>query len=90
MGKRVTHSVETYKDRTFGLDKIMLRIACDDGSTYVASRAADNPHWAVVERIDRDGSRTNDPSRLPACVEAHMDGRTGSGPHGDNLDEYWE
>ena len=90
MGKRVTHSVETYQDRTFGLDKIKLRIACDDGSSYIAERTCDNPHWRMVERVDRDGSRNRTPSRLPATVKAHMDGRTGSGPYGVDRDEYWE
>jgi len=90
MAKRVTHAVETRKNRRFQMDKDLLRIACDDGTTYVAEREADGRRWRLVARHDRDGERSVVRGRLPASVEAHMDGRTCSGPEGVDAPEYWE
>jgi len=89
MAKRVTHAVTTQVEKTYGINKMLRRIACDDGSTYVFTRTVDSPRWEARARIDRDGSRSARPSRLPAAVEAHMDGFTRSGPEGVEGDEYW-
>jgi len=90
MSKAVTHAVRTTKERRFGMNKDLLRIACDDGSTYVAEREAGGRRWRMVARHDRSGERSVVRGRLPAAVEAHMDGRTKSGPEGDDSPEYWE
>jgi len=90
MAKSVTHAVESRKNRRFGMDKDVLRMACDDGTTYVAKREAGGRRWRMVARYDRDGVRSPSKGRLPECVEAHLDGRTGSGPYGEDLPVYWE
>jgi hypothetical protein len=89
MAKAVAHSVKRVLDREFGMDKEVLRVACDDGTTYVFRRPRGGRRWRAFERIGADGARTRNPSRLPASVEAHMDGRTCSGPHGEDADDYW-
>jgi hypothetical protein len=90
MAKAITHAVESRREKTFAMDKDVLRMACDDGTTYVAERQAGGRRWTVVRRIDSDGTATVVNGRLPACVEAHMDGRTLSGPYGIDGREYWE
>lgn len=89
MAKAVTHSVRKVQERKFGMDRDVLRVACDDGTTYEFRREAGTPRWRAVARYGRDGGRSAEPSRLPASVEAHMDGRTCSGPHGRDADDYW-
>ena len=90
MAKAITHAVESRKERKFQMDKDVLRMACDDGTTYVAEREAGGRRWRVVARHDRDGERSVVRGRLPACVEAHLDGRTLSGPYGADGETYWE
>lgn len=90
MAKRVTHAVEHVREGgTFGLDKVIRRIACDDGTTYEFRKELGTPRWRSYARYGADGDRSIEPSRLPAAVEAHMDGRTCSGPRGEDSDEYW-
>jgi len=89
VAKRVTHAVKGVRERRFGMDKEVLRVACDDGTTYEFRREAGGRRWRAVARYGRDGGRSSEPSRLPASVVAHMDGRTCSGPHGRDGDDYW-
>lgn len=89
MGKRVTHYAFSMKSMRFGMNKELLRIACDDGSTYVFVRQQSSPRFRLLRRIDHDGSFHAEPSRLPSCIEACMDGITRSGPYGDNSSDYW-
>lgn len=70
------------------MDKEVLAVHCDDGSVYTFEREAETPRWVARARYDRDG-RAPTPSRLPASVEAHMDGRTQSGPFGIDGSDYW-
>lgn len=89
MAKAVTKSVRKIQNRRLGMDKELLRVACDDGTTYEFRRQAGEPRWRAVARYSPDGNRSAEPSRLPAAVEAHMDGQTGSGPHGRDGSDYW-
>lgn len=89
MAKAVAHSVKRVLDREFGMDKEIVRIACTDGTSYEFRRQVGNRRWRASARYGRDGSISINPPRLPACVEAHMDGRTRSGPHGEDADDYW-
>jgi len=89
MAKQVTEAA-TYtlrKEYTRLAPKRHL-VACDDGSLYVFENT-DGARWRTLARVDSDGSKSVEPSRLPACIEAHMDGFTQSGPHGVDSDEYW-
>jgi hypothetical protein len=90
MGKRVTHARKRLLESRIGMTKERLYVACDDGSTYLFERERGSPRWYALKRIDRDGSHASRPSRLPAAVEAHMDGRTCSGPFGETEPDYWE
>jgi len=88
MAKRVTHAVEKVLEAQFGMNKTRRYVACDDGTTYVFE-SSDGRRWTALARYGRDGGRSASPSRLPASVEAHMDGATRSGPEGVDGDEYW-
>jgi len=75
MSKRVTES-ETYElNREYGMNKDRHLVACDDGSLYVFE-CTSGDRWETYARVDSDGSRSMRPSRLPAAVEAHMEGFT--------------
>lgn len=88
MSKRVTHAEERLVEQKFGMNYLLRRVACDDGTTYEFHRTADGRRWNAVARYGRDGERSANPSRLPVSVEAHMDGRTKSGPEGEDSKEY--
>lgn len=89
MAKKVTAASTCRQSKQFGIDKVLRRIACDDGTTYVFARTADSPRWRALARYSREGERSPEPARLPAAVEAHMDGFTQSGPYGPDGDDYW-
>jgi len=89
MAKSVTQFAVSTVEPRFGMNKDMLRIACDDGSTYVFERPQGSPRYRTHSRVDADGSRAVSPSRLPAAVGACMDGLTQSGPHGVDSSSYW-
>lgn len=89
MAKAVSHAAVSVLESHYGIDKERRYIACDDGTTYVFERARNSPRWRAFERVGADGERSREPSRLPACVEAHMDGHTRSGPRGADGDAYW-
>jgi hypothetical protein len=88
MAKRVANAVGVVQCQRFGMDKKVRFVGCDDGCTYVFVRPADGRRWRPRERIDADGDRSAEPSRLPLAVEAHMDGVTKSGPEGPDGQEY--
>lgn len=89
MSKAITHAVRSVRKRRLGMDKEMLRIACDDGTTYEFRRPNGSDRWRSFARWGKNGARSAEPSRLPRAVVAHMDGRTGGGPYGEDSDEYW-
>ena len=88
MAKKVIGAVVSRHRKRIGMNKEVLGVHCDDGSVYVFERPADSPRWRARARF-ADGERSPEPSRLPASVAAHMDGRTCSGPHGRDGDDYW-
>ena len=93
MAKRVIGATQSRHRKKFGIDKNVLGVHCDDGTVYVFEKPVNSPRWVARERIDaREGTRTPSPSRLPAAVEAHMDGvtrETDYGSSGDRYDWYW-
>lgn len=88
MAKKVIGATVSRHEKRFGMDKEVLGVHCDDGTVYVFERDAGGRRWSARSRL-ADGERTANPSRLPRAVEAHMDGRTCSGPHGKDSDDYW-
>lgn len=74
----------------FGAATLRRYVVCDDGSTYVFERSEDSRQWRARMRVDADGTRTFEPARLPAAVDAHMTGVTRSGPEGCDGPHYLE
>jgi hypothetical protein len=88
MAKKVIGATVSRQSKRFGIDKDVLAVHCDDGTVYTFERDVNSPRWRASARYER-GERSPEPSRLPRAVEAHMDGRTCSGPHGRDSKDYW-
>lgn len=68
MAKSVANIVRRRIVRRFGMNKRLAYVGCDDGSTYVLARS-EGGKWRVRRRIDRGGTVSAPPSRIPAAVE---------------------
>lgn len=75
MAKKVIGATVSRHRKTFGMDKKVLGVHCDDGTVYTFEREDGTPRWHARARLEA-GTCTPEPSRLPRAVEAHMDGRT--------------
>jgi len=105
MAKKVIGATVSRLRKPLGIDKDVLAVRCDDGTVYAFERGANSPRWRssaryAVAASGRQPSRNHDSdevrvkrspeqSRLPRAVEAHMDGRTCSGPEGPDAKDYW-
>lgn len=88
MAKKVIGATVSRLRKPLGIDKDVLAVHCDDGTVYAFERDANSPRWRSSARYE-SGERSPEPSRLPRSVEAHMDGRTCSGPEGPDAKDYW-
>jgi len=79
MGKTVTHAIR-FRDpvqQSFGLDRLLYVVTCDDGSIYEFQKIEDGPIWTMRERGGRESEFTQNHAPLPNDVEETLDENLG-------------
>jgi hypothetical protein len=79
MSKTVTNAVQFLDpiQQSFGLDRLLYVVACDDGSIYEFQKIEDGPIWTMRERGSRDGGFSQNKAPLPTGVEETLDENLG-------------